>query len=86
MAEATGSSTADGSMLHHGSVQHLHGDVAGRARRRRAVNGRIHSWRITTTSDDVGPKSKVDESNPAEPLEATPTSSELGVHVKQGIH
>ena len=68
---------------HQDSVQHLHGDVAGRARRRRAVNGRIHTWRVAMTSDELGPKTKVGESKPAEPLEATPASHEDGIHVKR---
>ena len=68
---------------HQDSVQHLHGDVAGRARRRRAVNGRFHTCRLTTTSDELGPKTKVDEVETAEPLEATPASPEDGIRVKR---
>jgi hypothetical protein len=75
-----------GNTLHHDGVQHLHGDVTGRTRRRHAVNGRIHSWKVTTTSDELGPKTKVGESNPAEAMEATPASPEDAIHVKQCIH
>ena len=35
------------------------------------------------TSDELGPKTKVGESKPAEPLEATPASHEDGIHVKR---
>ena len=35
------------------------------------------------TSDELGPKTKVGESKPAEPLEATPASPEDGIHVKR---
>jgi hypothetical protein len=67
-----------GNTQHQHGVQHLaanlHGDVAGRARRRRAVNGRFHTCRLTTTSDELGPKTKVGARKAAEPLEATPAS------------
>ena len=72
-----------GNTQHQDSVQHLHGDVAGRARRRGAVNGNIHTWKVTTTSYKLGPKTKVGESKPAETMEATPASREDGIHVKR---
>ena len=72
-----------GDTQHHDGKQHLHGDVAGRLRRRRAVNGRIHSWKVSATSCEVGPKTKVGESKPAETMEATPASREDGIHELQ---
>ena len=35
------------------------------------------------TSDELGPKTKVDEVETAEPLEATPASPEDGIRVKR---